>query len=120
MRTFVKCAQATLCALLCLCFALTAVCAVEDPAAFLSAVEEIEGTTTYEDRVGAVTYAKNLYDESFADAEGVKEAKARLYYIDRLPQVEVAAEVYLAQATVKRRLPKIMEKMQIAKKRMKN
>ena len=48
------------------------------------------------------------------------EKIARLYYIDRLPQVEVAAEVYLAQATVKRRLPKIMEKMQIAQKRMKN
>jgi DNA-directed RNA polymerase specialized sigma subunit len=48
------------------------------------------------------------------------EKIARLYYIDRMPQVEVAAEVYLAQATVKRRLPKIMEKMQIAQKRMKN
>lgn len=100
MRTFVKCAQATLCVLLCLCFALTAVCAVEDPAAFLSAVEEIGGTTTYEDRVGAVTYAKNLYDASFADAEGVGEAKAQLdRYEEELTSVATAADAYIEAMT---------------------
>lgn len=45
---------------------------------------------------------------------------AKLYYIDRLPQVDVAAEMLLAQATIKRRLPKIVEKMQIAERHMKN
>lgn len=48
------------------------------------------------------------------------EQIARLYYIERMPQVDVAAEVYLAQSTIKRRLPKILNKMQIAQKRLKN
>lgn len=48
------------------------------------------------------------------------ERIARLYYIDRMPQVDVAAEVYLAQSTIKRRLPEILTKMQIAQKRMKS
>lgn len=48
------------------------------------------------------------------------EQIARLYYIDRMPQVDVAAEVYLAQSTIKRRLPKILNKMQIAQKRLKS
>lgn len=54
-----------------------------------------------------------------ANVGAENERIARLYYIDKLPQVDVAAEVYLAQATIKRRLPKILDKMQIAKKRMK-
>lgn len=37
---------------------------------------------------------------------------ARLYYVDKLPQVDVATELYLGRATVQRRLPEIMRKMQ--------
>ena len=48
------------------------------------------------------------------------EKIARLYYVDRMPQVDVAAELYLAQSTIKRRLPKILSKMQIAEKRLKS
>ena len=55
-----------------------------------------------------------------ANVGAENERIARLYYIDRLPQADVAAEVYLAQATIKRRLPKIIEKMQIAERHLKN
>lgn len=48
------------------------------------------------------------------------EKIARLYYVDRMPQVDVAAELYLAQSTIKRRIPKILSKMQIAEKRLKS
>lgn len=44
------------------------------------------------------------------------EQIARLYYIDRMPQVDVAAELYLGRATVQRRLPEILSKMETAKK----
>lgn len=37
---------------------------------------------------------------------------ARLYYVDKLPQVDIATELYLGRATVQRRLPEIMRKMQ--------
>lgn len=37
---------------------------------------------------------------------------ARLYYMDKLPQVDIATELYLGRATVQRRLPEIMRKMQ--------
>lgn len=37
---------------------------------------------------------------------------AKLYYVDKLPQVDVATELYLGRATVQRRLPEIMRKMQ--------
>lgn len=39
------------------------------------------------------------------------EKLARLYYIDRLPQEDVAAELFLGRATVQRRLPEIREKL---------
>ena len=55
-----------------------------------------------------------------ANVGAENERIARLYYIDRLPQADVAAEVYLARATIKRRLPKIVEKMQIAERHLKN
>lgn len=48
------------------------------------------------------------------------EKIARLYFMDRMPQVDVAAELYLAQSTIKRRIPKILSKMQIAEKRLKS
>ena len=48
------------------------------------------------------------------------EQIARLYYIDRMPQVDVAAELYLGRATVQRRLPEILSKIEIASKHLKN
>lgn len=37
---------------------------------------------------------------------------AKLYYVDKLPQVDVATELYLGRATVQRRLPDILKRMQ--------
>lgn len=48
------------------------------------------------------------------------EKIARLYYVDRLPQVDVAAELYLGSATIKRRLPTIREGMQRAARHLKS
>ena len=39
------------------------------------------------------------------------EQIARLYFVDKLPQVDVATELYLGRATVQRRLPSIMARM---------
>ena len=39
---------------------------------------------------------------------------AQLYFVDKLPQVDVATELYLGRATVQRRLPEIMERMKAA------
>lgn len=40
------------------------------------------------------------------------ERIARLYYINKLPQIDVASELYLGRATVQRRLPIILDRMQ--------
>ncbi len=37
---------------------------------------------------------------------------AKLYYVDKLPQVDVATELYLGRATVQRRLPGILQRME--------
>ena len=37
---------------------------------------------------------------------------AQLYFVDKLPQVDVATELLLGRATVQRRLPEIMREMQ--------
>ena len=37
---------------------------------------------------------------------------AKLYYVDKLPQVDVATELYLGRATVQRGLPDILRRMQ--------
>ena len=39
------------------------------------------------------------------------ERIARLYYLEQIPQVDVATELYLGRATVQRRLPKILGRM---------
>ena len=39
------------------------------------------------------------------------EKIAQLYFVDKLPQVDVATELYLVRATVQRRLPVIMQRM---------
>lgn len=52
----------------------------------------------------AVIYQANLGREN--------SQIAQLYYVDKLPQVDVATELYLGRATVRRRLPEIMREMQ--------
>lgn len=39
------------------------------------------------------------------------EKIAQLYFVDKLPQVDVATELYLGRATVQRRIPRIMQRM---------
>lgn len=39
------------------------------------------------------------------------EQIAKLYFVDKLPQVDVATELYLGRATVQRRLPGIVRRM---------
>ena len=46
------------------------------------------------------------------------EQIARLYYVDRMPQVDVAAELFLGRATVQRRLPEILKKIEKSSKRL--
>ncbi|HBJ18541.1 MAG TPA: hypothetical protein DDY70_02180 [Clostridiales bacterium] len=97
MRAFVKYARATLCVLLCLCMALTAVVAAGDSASFLAAVDEISDAVTYEERSDAVAYARSLYDASMAEEEGVAEALATLErYAAELLSVKTAADAYIA------------------------
>ena len=40
------------------------------------------------------------------------EKIAQLYFVEKLPQVDVATELYLGRATVQRRLPGIVREMQ--------
>lgn len=43
---------------------------------------------------------------------GREDAKiAQLYFVDKLPQVDVATELYLGRATVQRRIPGIIARM---------
>lgn len=51
----------------------------------------------------SVIYQANLGRED--------EKIAQLYFVDKLPQVDVATELYLGRATVQRRLPGIVERM---------
>lgn len=50
---------------------------------------------------------------------GRENAKiAQLYFVDKLPQVDVATELYLGRATVQRRLPGIVREMQRTSKKL--
>lgn len=48
------------------------------------------------------------------------EKIARLYFVDKLPQVDVATELYLGRATVQRRLSNITARMRDATHRLPN
>ena len=57
------------------------------------------------------------------DAAGIgreNEEIAQLYFVDRMPQIDVAAELYLGRATIQRRLPEIKKRMEIATKYLKH
>lgn len=71
---------------------------------------ELDGLTRKD--IEAVIYQANL---------GLENAKiAKLYFVDKLPQVDVATELYLGRATVQRRLPEIVKRMQSASGKMLN
>lgn len=56
--------------------------------------------------IESVIYQANLGRED--------EKIAKLYYVDKLPQIDVATELYLGRATVQRRLPGILARMKDA------
>lgn len=58
----------------------------------------------------AVIYQSNLGRED--------EQIARLYFVDKLPQVDIATELYLGRATVQRRLPEILRRMRSTSRKL--
>lgn len=58
----------------------------------------------------AVIYQANLGREN--------SQIAQLYFVDKLPQVDVATELYLGRATVQRRLPDIKERLRRTSKKL--
>lgn len=68
--------------------------------------------------IDALTKPELLEAISRAGIGRENEKIAQLYYVERLPQVDVAAEMLLGRATIQRRLPMIKSKMEIAAKRL--
>lgn len=62
---------------------------------------ELDGLTRQ--GMEAVIYQANLGREN--------SQIAQLYFVDKLPQVDVATELYLGRATIQRRLPEIVQQM---------
>ena len=58
----------------------------------------------------SVIYQANLGRED--------ERISQLYFVDKLPQVDVATELYIGRATVQRRLPGIMQRMRDTSSKM--
>ena len=58
----------------------------------------------------SVIYQANLGRED--------ERIAQLYFVDKIPQVDVATELYLGRATVQRRLSGIMQRMRDASSKL--
>ena len=62
-----------------------------------------------------------MLDTIFRAGIGTENEKiAKLYFVDRIPQIDVASELYLGRATIQRRLPMIKSKIEIAAKRVKH
>lgn len=53
-----------------------------------------------------------------ANVGAENERIAQLYFVERRPQVDVAAELYLGRATVQRRIPEILNRMETTSKRI--
>lgn len=53
-----------------------------------------------------------------ANVGAENEKIAQLYFVERRPQVDVAAELYLGRATVQRRIPEILNRMEKTSKRI--
>lgn len=58
----------------------------------------------------SVIYQANLGEENTKIAQR--------YFLDKIPQVDIAAELYLGRATVQRRLPDIVSRMQRTSKEL--
>ncbi len=62
--------------------------------------------------LGGLTTAEMQRVIRQANVGAENEKIAQLYFVERRPQVDVAAELYLGRATVQRRIPEILNRME--------
>ena len=68
--------------------------------------------------LGGLTTAEMQRVIRQANVGAENEKIAQLYFVERRPQVDVAAELYLGRATVQRRIPEILNRMETTSKRI--
>ena len=68
--------------------------------------------------LGGLTTAEMQRVIRQANVGAENEKIAQLYFVERRPQVDVAAELYLGRATVQRRIPKILSRMERASEKI--
>ena len=68
--------------------------------------------------LGGLTTAEMQRVIRQANVGAENEKIAELYFVERRPQVDVAAELYLGRATVQRRIPEILNRMETTSKRI--
>lgn len=68
--------------------------------------------------LGGLTTAEMQRVIRQANVGAENEKIAQLYFVERRPQVDVAAELYLGRATVQRRIPEILNRMEKTSKRI--
>jgi DNA-binding transcriptional regulator LsrR (DeoR family) len=68
--------------------------------------------------LGGLTTAEMQRVIRQANVGAENERIAQLYFVERRPQVDVAAELYLGRATVQRRIPEILNRMEKTSKRI--
>lgn len=68
--------------------------------------------------IGGLTTAEMQRVIRQANVGAENERIAQLYFVERRPQVDVAAELYLGRATVQRRIPEILNRMEKTSKRI--
>ena len=68
--------------------------------------------------LGGLTTAEMQRVIEQANVGTENERIAQLYFVERRPQVDVAAELYLGRAPVQRRIPEILNRMETTSKRI--
>ena len=68
--------------------------------------------------LGGLTTAEMQRVIRQANVGAENERIAQLYFVERRPQIDVAAELYLGRATVQRRIPEILNRMEKTSKRI--
>lgn len=68
--------------------------------------------------LGGLTTAEMQRVIRQANVGAENEKIAELYFVERRPQVDVAAELYLGRATVQRRIPEIRRRMERASEKI--
>lgn len=68
--------------------------------------------------LGGLTTAEMQRVIRQANVGAENEKIAQLYFVERRPQVDVAAELYLGRATVQRRIPEILSRMERASEKI--